>query len=62
MLHEVLGIVGGCVDLRHVPGVKPEFARAVLSTAADPFFAKHAGSNFGEVGVAVKQLVDDLAG
>lgn len=62
MLHETLGIVDGCVDLSGVPGVKPEFKRAVVTRSADPFFAKHSSSNFGEVGLLVKGLVDDVAG
>lgn len=31
MVHELIGISTNRVDLRHVPGVKPEFAEAVLS-------------------------------
>lgn len=31
MVHELIGINTNRVDLRHVPGVKPEFAEAVLS-------------------------------
>lgn len=31
MVHEVVGIAANRVDLRHVPGIKPEFAEAVLS-------------------------------
>ena len=49
------------VDLSHVPGVKPEFAEAVLSAAADPFFAQHLYSNFGDLGMAVKGLVDTFS-
>lgn len=38
MVHDVIGIALNRVDLRHVPGVKPEFAEAVLSAHQDPFF------------------------
>lgn len=62
MLHEALGIEDGCVDLARVAGVKPEFKRAVVTRAADPFFAKHARANFGEIGLLVKSLVDEVAG
>lgn len=38
MVHELIGIEGNRVDLRSVPGIKPEFAEAVLSAHQDPFF------------------------
>jgi vacuolar protein sorting-associated protein 45 len=58
MVHELVGISANRVDLRHVPGVKPEFAEAVLSSAADPFFRANMYANFGDLGMAVKGLVD----
>jgi len=61
MAHELLGITDGCVDLSRAPGVGPAFRDIVLTAAADPFFAAHARSNFGDVGVAVRGLVDDVA-
>lgn len=38
MVHELVGIAFNRVDLRHVAGVKPEFAEAVLAPHQDPFF------------------------
>ncbi|PSC69479.1 vacuolar sorting-associated 45-like protein [Micractinium conductrix] len=58
MVHEVVGIAANRVDLRHVPGIKPEFAEAVLSAQQDPFFRTNMYSNFGDLGMAVKGLVD----
>ena len=58
MVHELVGIALNRVDLRHVPGVKPEFAEAVLSARQDPFFRANMYSNFGDLGMAVKELVD----
>ena len=58
MVHELLGIAGNRVDLHHVPGVKPEFAEAVLSAHQDAFFRANMYANFGDLGMAVKQLVD----
>lgn len=61
MAHELVGVDGGRVDLSRAPGVAPAFRDLVLTPAADPFFAAHARSNFGDVGVAVKALVDEAA-
>jgi hypothetical protein len=58
MVHELIGIAFNRVDLRHVPGVKPEFAEAVLSARQDPFFRANMHANFGDLGMAVKEMVD----
>ncbi|KAL4433463.1 hypothetical protein ABPG77_010316 [Micractinium sp. CCAP 211/92] len=61
MVHELIGISTNRVDLRHVPGVKPEFAEAVLSAQQDPFFRANMYANFGDLGMAVKGLVDSAS-
>jgi hypothetical protein len=39
----------------------PEDAReVVLDTRSDEFFRKHAGMNFGEVGLSVKALMEEF--
>ncbi|KAI7836541.1 hypothetical protein COHA_009606 [Chlorella ohadii] len=58
MVHEIIGINFNRVDLHKVPGIKPEFAEAVLSAHQDPFFKTNMYSNFGDLGMAVKGLVD----
>jgi hypothetical protein len=58
MIHELIGIAYNRVDLRGVAGVKPELAEAVLSAHADPFFRENMHANFGDVGMAIKRLVD----
>ena len=37
----------------------PNLDEVVLSAAADPFYAQHQHANFGDLGTAVKQLLDD---
>lgn len=58
MVHELVGLSCNRVDLHHVPGIKPEFAEAVLSARQDPFFKANMYSNFGDLGMAVKGMVD----
>ena len=58
MIHEILGSRDNRVSLRHVAGLRPELAEAVLSSLQDKFFATHMYSNFGDVGMAIKSLVD----
>lgn len=40
MVHELLGIHNGRVDLRDVPDIRPELKEIVLSQEQDPFFSK----------------------
>lgn len=58
MIHEILGLHINRVDLRAIADVKPEFAQVTLSAAQDPFFAANQYSNFGDVGMAAKELVE----
>lgn len=61
MVHELLGIRDNRVVLSHAPGQRPELAEAVLSPGQDPFFAANMYANFGDVGMAVKGLVDAVS-
>jgi vacuolar protein sorting-associated protein 45 len=61
MLHEILGCHDNRVSLRHVVGLRPELAEAVLSPLQDGFYAKNIYANFGDVGMAVKSLVDAVS-
>ncbi|CAI5744628.1 unnamed protein product [Peronospora destructor] len=58
MVHELLGLQENCVDLRDAPNVSKDMMKLVLSTTSDEFFAQHVHANFGDLGMAVKQLVD----
>ncbi|CAH0490209.1 unnamed protein product [Peronospora farinosa] len=58
MVHELLGLHENRVDLRDAPSVPKDMMELVLSTTSDEFFAQHVHANFGDLGMAVKQLVD----
>lgn len=40
--------------------VKPDFKEIVLSARQDPFYRKNMAANFGDIGSAVKELVDEF--
>ncbi|KAG8957908.1 vacuolar protein sorting-associated protein 45 [Tulasnella sp. 408] len=59
MVHEVLGIINGRVDLSSVPDIRPELREITLLPQSDPFFATHLNDNFGDLGASVQNLVKD---
>ncbi|KAI9893111.1 MAG: vacuolar protein sorting-associated protein 45 [Vezdaea aestivalis] len=58
MVHELLGINNGRVDLSEVPDVRPELKEIVLSQDQDPFFKKNMYLNFGDLGGNIKEYVE----
>ncbi|RAL07760.1 Sec1 family protein [Aspergillus homomorphus CBS 101889] len=58
MVHELLGIHNGRVDLRDVPEIRPELREIVLSQDQDPFFKKNMYQNFGDLGQNIKEYVE----
>lgn len=58
MVHELLGIYNGKVDLAEVPDVRPELKMIVLSQDQDPFFKKNMYHNFGDLGGNIKDYVE----
>ncbi|CAG8952031.1 hypothetical protein HYFRA_00000767 [Hymenoscyphus fraxineus] len=58
MVHELLGIRNGRVDLSDVPDVRPELKEVVLSQDQDPFFKKNMYLNFGDLGGNIKDYVE----
>jgi vacuolar protein sorting-associated protein 45 len=50
MVHELLGISNGRVDLSKVPDVKPENREVVLSVEHDNFYKTNMLLNFGDLG------------
>lgn len=58
MVHELLGIDKGKVDLSGVPDVRPELKQVVLSQDQDPFFKKNMYLNFGDLGGNIKDYVE----
>lgn len=58
MVHELLGIHNGRVDLSDVPDIRPELKEIVLSQDQDPFFKKNMYLNFGDLGGNIKNYVE----
>jgi vacuolar protein sorting-associated protein 45 len=58
MVHEILGIQNGRVDLSDVPDIRPELKEVVLSQDQDPFFKKNMFLNFGDLGGNIKDYVE----
>lgn len=57
MIHELLGIKKNRVNMKDVPGAPEELKEVVLSADQDAFYAEHMYHDFGELGVAVQDLV-----
>eukprot|EP00123_Amoebidium_parasiticum_P007301 comp18029_c0_seq1/m.18538 comp18029_c0_seq1/g.18538 ORF comp18029_c0_seq1/g.18538 comp18029_c0_seq1/m.18538 type:complete len:592 (-) comp18029_c0_seq1:128-1903(-) len=58
MVHELLGIHNQRVDLSKVPNIDKDMKEVVLSPANDDFYRDNMFMNFGDIGMAIKQLVD----
>ncbi|OTB08468.1 hypothetical protein M426DRAFT_52066 [Hypoxylon sp. CI-4A] len=58
MVHQLLGIYNGRVNLDDVPDVRPELKEIVLSQDQDPFFKKNMYLNFGDLGGNIKDYVE----
>ncbi|KAB5570051.1 glucose inhibited division protein A-domain-containing protein [Coniochaeta sp. 2T2.1] len=58
MVHHLLGIHNGRVDLGDVPDIRPELKEIVLSPDQDPFFKKNMYLNFGDLGGNIKDYVE----
>ncbi|KAK7469403.1 vacuolar protein sorting-associated protein 45 [Stygiomarasmius scandens] len=57
MVHELLGIQNGRVDLGKVPDIRPELAEITLTPSTDQFFQSHHLATFGELGTVLKDYV-----
>lgn len=58
MVHELIGINNGRVDLSDVPDIRPELKEIVLSQDQDPFFKTNMYQNFGDLGQNIKEYVE----
>ena len=58
MVHHLLGIQNGRVDLSNVKDIRPELREIVLSQDQDPFFQKNMFLNFGDLGGTIKEYVE----
>ncbi|KAF9297542.1 vacuolar protein sorting-associated protein 45 [Linnemannia elongata] len=59
MVHELIGIRNGRVDLSGVPDIKPELKEIVLSCDQDSYFQKNMFLNLGDLGANIKSYVDE---
>lgn len=59
MVHELLGIHNNRVVLKNAPGIRKDLEEVVISSTQDPFFSKNRYANFGDLGVAIKTLLDE---
>ncbi|KAH7921762.1 Sec1-like protein [Leucogyrophana mollusca] len=57
MVHELLGIQNGRVNLSLVPDIREELSEVTLTTATDPFFQAHYLATFGDLGTSLKNYV-----
>ncbi|KAJ2616782.1 vacuolar protein sorting-associated protein 45 [Coemansia sp. RSA 1365] len=58
MLHELIGVNNGRIDLSYLPDIRPEVKEVMLSQDQDSFFKQSQFLNFGDLGVSVKEFVD----
>ncbi|KYK61911.1 hypothetical protein DCS_03056 [Drechmeria coniospora] len=58
MVHHLLGIQNGRVDMSQVPDIRPELREIVLSQDQDPFFKANMYLNFGDLGGTIKDYVE----
>ncbi|CAN6543562.1 hypothetical protein ACFX13_034774 [Malus domestica] len=60
MVHELIGIQDNKVDLRNIGKFPKDQEEVVLSSEQDAFFKKNMYENFGDIGMNIKQLVDEF--
>lgn len=60
MIHELLGIQNGRVDLSSVKDIRDEIKEIVLSTETDTFYATNMHLNLGDLGSNIKTYVDEF--
>ena len=58
MVHHLIGIRNGRVELGDIPDIRPELREIVLSQDQDPFFKKNMYLNFGDLGGNIKDYVE----
>ena len=58
MVHEMIGVNDNRVDLSRAPGIRKDLKEVVLSPSDDAFYQKNMYANFGDLGVAIKELLN----
>jgi hypothetical protein len=63
MVHELMpkGIQNNIVNMKGVAGINKDIEEIVLSPASDDFFRQHMFSNYGDIGEAVRRLLDEYS-
>jgi len=59
MIHELLTMDNNRIDMSKVPDIRPDLKEIVMSVTQDKFFDKHALSNFGDVGKATMEYLEE---
>ncbi|KIK95164.1 hypothetical protein PAXRUDRAFT_402229 [Paxillus rubicundulus Ve08.2h10] len=57
IVHELLGIQNGRVNLNMVPDISSELSEITLTPSTDPFFQAHYLATFGDLGTSLKNYV-----
>ncbi|KAK9676741.1 hypothetical protein RND81_11G097000 [Saponaria officinalis] len=60
MVHELIGIEDNKVDLRNIGKLPKDQQEVVLSSEQDAFFKAYMYENFGDLGINLKEMVDEL--
>ncbi|RAL43007.1 hypothetical protein DM860_009789 [Cuscuta australis] len=60
MVHELIGIQDNKVDLTSIGNFPKDQQEVVLSSEQDTFFKANMHENFGDIGMNIKQMVDDF--
>eukprot|EP01113_Clastostelium_recurvatum_P047604 TRINITY_DN851_c0_g1_i2.p1 TRINITY_DN851_c0_g1~~TRINITY_DN851_c0_g1_i2.p1 ORF type:complete len:556 (+),score=164.20 TRINITY_DN851_c0_g1_i2:96-1763(+) len=60
MVHELLGIRNNRVDMSKVPGIRDELKTTIMAPDSDQFYKESMYKNFGDLGAAIKDLVDEF--
>lgn len=59
MVHELLGITNGRVDMSQSSDIRQELKEIVLSADGDPFYKKNMFLNLGDLGANIKSYVEE---
>ncbi|CDF35666.1 unnamed protein product [Chondrus crispus] len=60
MAHELIGVEFNRVSLKDAPNVPDDFQELVLDPVEDEFFRQNRYKNFGDLGVSLKNMVDQF--
>ena len=61
MMHQLLEMHNNRMDLSNVPNIREELKQVVVSSTQDDFYKQHMYDDFGEVGIAIKDFVDQFS-